>query len=152
MRWLSLFLVCQLKSVKNLREFEDQSWFKVQVVPLFHFNWYKMFRMSPKMYSPTAVCRPLSYIIHMPVVRYTNTHNTTEEQPLHYGIKQCTDGTTYWKTWATIRKYNTWWWRQRAKHVVWCKKIFNFENSFTDRCVACKMVEPVTFAKKNRGF
>jgi hypothetical protein len=41
---LNLFLACQhLKWGKNLRECEDQSWFKVQVVPLFRFDWYKIF-------------------------------------------------------------------------------------------------------------
>jgi hypothetical protein len=43
MRWLSLFLACQhLSSGTNLRECEDQSWFKLQAVPVFPFDWYKM--------------------------------------------------------------------------------------------------------------
>jgi hypothetical protein len=42
--WLSLFLACQhLSSGKNLRECENQSWFKVQVVPVFRFDWYTKF-------------------------------------------------------------------------------------------------------------
>jgi hypothetical protein len=44
MRWLSLFLACQhLCSEMNLRECEDQSWFDVQAVPVFHFDWCKLF-------------------------------------------------------------------------------------------------------------
>jgi hypothetical protein len=39
MRWLSLYLACQhLNSASNLRECEDQSWFKVQAVPVFRFD------------------------------------------------------------------------------------------------------------------
>jgi hypothetical protein len=48
MRWLSLFLTYQhLYSGTNLRECEDQSWFKVQAVPVFRFDWYKMFSHTP---------------------------------------------------------------------------------------------------------
>jgi hypothetical protein len=48
MRWLSLFLACQhLNSGTNLRECEDQSWFKVQAVPVFRFDWYKVFSRAP---------------------------------------------------------------------------------------------------------
>jgi hypothetical protein len=44
MSWLSLFLARQhLSSGTNLRECEDQSWFKVQAVPVFRFDWYNMF-------------------------------------------------------------------------------------------------------------
>jgi hypothetical protein len=43
MRWLSLFLAYQhLNSGTNLREWEDQSWLKVQAVPVFRFDWCKM--------------------------------------------------------------------------------------------------------------
>jgi hypothetical protein len=39
MRWLSLFQACQQpNSEMNLRECEDQSWFKVQAVPVLRFN------------------------------------------------------------------------------------------------------------------
>jgi hypothetical protein len=39
MRWLSLFLACQhLRTGTNLRECEDQSWFKVQAVPVFRLD------------------------------------------------------------------------------------------------------------------
>jgi hypothetical protein len=43
MRWLSLFLTCQHpNSGTNLRECEDQSWFKAQAVPVFSFDWYRV--------------------------------------------------------------------------------------------------------------
>jgi hypothetical protein len=51
MRWLSLFLACQhLSSGTNLRECEDQSWFKVQAVPVFPFDSCKMFSCAPERY------------------------------------------------------------------------------------------------------
>jgi hypothetical protein len=44
MRWLSLFLACHhLNPGTNFREWEDQSWLKFQVVPVFNFDWCKMF-------------------------------------------------------------------------------------------------------------
>jgi hypothetical protein len=48
MRLLSLFLACQhLSSGTNLREWDDQSWVKVQAVPLFRFDWCKIFFSFP---------------------------------------------------------------------------------------------------------
>jgi hypothetical protein len=48
MRSLSLFLAClHLNSGTNLRECEDQSWFKVQAVPVFRFDWRKMSSRTP---------------------------------------------------------------------------------------------------------
>jgi hypothetical protein len=48
MRWLSSFLACQhLSSGTNLRECEDRSWFKVQALPVFRFDWYNMFSCTP---------------------------------------------------------------------------------------------------------
>jgi hypothetical protein len=47
-RWLSLFLACQQHSSgTNAHECEDQSWFKVQAVPAFSFNWYKTLSPTP---------------------------------------------------------------------------------------------------------
>jgi hypothetical protein len=61
MRWLSLFLACQrLSSGTNLRECEDQSWFKVQAVPVFRFDWCKIFSLTPRG-SYTPGWRPLPY-------------------------------------------------------------------------------------------
>jgi hypothetical protein len=48
MRWMSLFLACQhLNYGTNLREWDDQSWFKVQAVPVFRIDWCKMFSRTP---------------------------------------------------------------------------------------------------------
>jgi hypothetical protein len=48
MRRLSLFLACQqLNSGTNLREWEGQSWFKVQVVPVLYFDWCKTSLCTP---------------------------------------------------------------------------------------------------------
>jgi hypothetical protein len=59
MRWLSLFLARQhLNSETNLRECEDQSWFKVQAVPVFSFDWYKTFSFTPG--GNKSVVAPLS--------------------------------------------------------------------------------------------
>jgi hypothetical protein len=60
MRWLSLFLACQhLSSGTNLRECEEQSWFKVQAVPVVRFEWYKIFCLRPKMsFSTPGVLEP----------------------------------------------------------------------------------------------
>jgi hypothetical protein len=59
MRWLSLFLACQhLKWETNLRECEDQSWFKVQAFPVFRFYWCKMFLCAP-VCARTVGWRPL---------------------------------------------------------------------------------------------
>jgi hypothetical protein len=43
MRRMNMFLACQrLNSGTNLRECEDQSWFKFQAVPVFRFDCYEM--------------------------------------------------------------------------------------------------------------
>jgi hypothetical protein len=56
MRWFSLFLACQhLNSGTNLRECEDQSWFKVQTVPVFHFDPCKVFSSTPGETSTSQV-------------------------------------------------------------------------------------------------
>jgi hypothetical protein len=61
MRWLSLFLACQLlNSVTNLRECEDQSWFNVQAVPVFRFDWCKVSSHTPQV-TRTPGWRPLVY-------------------------------------------------------------------------------------------
>jgi hypothetical protein len=58
MRWLSLFLACQhLNSGTNLRECEDQIWFKVQAVPVFRFDWRKMCPLTLRL-DTTAVDNP----------------------------------------------------------------------------------------------
>jgi hypothetical protein len=36
---------------EELRECEDQSWFKVEAVPVFHFHWCKSFRV-PQVEEP----------------------------------------------------------------------------------------------------
>jgi hypothetical protein len=44
----SLFLACQhLNSRTNLRECEDQSWFKVRVLPMFRFDLCKTISYAP---------------------------------------------------------------------------------------------------------
>jgi hypothetical protein len=67
MRWLSLFLACQhLNSGTNLRECEDQSWFKVQAVPVFRSDWCKMPSVTPRVWAPqvaehcSTLARPIS--------------------------------------------------------------------------------------------
>jgi hypothetical protein len=48
LRWLSLLLAYQrLNSGANLRECEDQSWFKIQAVPVFRFDLCKMYSYTP---------------------------------------------------------------------------------------------------------
>jgi hypothetical protein len=48
MRRLSMFLAYQhISSGTNLRECEDQSWLKVQAVPVFRFDYCKMSSRTP---------------------------------------------------------------------------------------------------------
>jgi hypothetical protein len=55
MRWLSLFLACQhLNSGTNVRECEDQSWFKVQAVPVFVLIDVRCVSVPPKMTLHTS--------------------------------------------------------------------------------------------------
>jgi hypothetical protein len=61
MIWLSLFLACQhLNSGTNLRECEDQSWFKVQAVPEFRFD-VRLFYVSTGYSYPRLKTTDLDY-------------------------------------------------------------------------------------------
>jgi hypothetical protein len=53
MKSLSLFLTCEhFNSGTNLRECEVKSWFNVQAVPVFRFDWLKIFSRSPGVRVP----------------------------------------------------------------------------------------------------
>jgi hypothetical protein len=73
MRWMNLFLACQhLNSGTNVRECEDQSWFKVQAVPVFRFDWCKMFSRSPGRRSLIYGLRLMRHSADSNVTRWTN--------------------------------------------------------------------------------
>jgi hypothetical protein len=78
MRWLSLFVACQhLNSGKNLRECEDQSWFKVQAVPVFRSDW-----------SKTVFVYPLRCPRIPPGVRVPHVEDHCHKRPSEASLRQ----------------------------------------------------------------
>jgi hypothetical protein len=71
-----LFLACQhLSSGTNLRECEDQGWFKVEAVPVFRFDGCQTFSLIPCYEYPRLKTTALKQVVQImtTVLHDTNT-------------------------------------------------------------------------------
>jgi hypothetical protein len=91
MRCLSLFVAFQnLNSGMNIRECEDQFWLKVQMDPVFRFDWCKMFSLTPWGYAEDH-CTALMTHSHsyMHIYRYSSVRGFLQH------VRQIT-----WQQWS----------------------------------------------------